>query len=137
MILGLVDEAVAGGARQEKACALINIDARTLQRWRGQGVGDDGRAGPKSPPANKLTAAERAEIVRIANSKTFRNLTPQQIVSTLATQGKYVASEASFYRTLREEKLMGRRATVVSRAIWVVHPTQFETFSRSLRLRGS
>ncbi len=50
MILGLVDEAVANGARQAEACALINIDARTLERWREQGIGDDRRAGPKHPP---------------------------------------------------------------------------------------
>ena len=109
MILGLVDEAVASGARQEKACALLNIEPRTLQRWRGQDIGDDGRAGPKHPPANKLTAQERARVLEIANAPENRDLSPQQIVCRLATQGEYVASESTFSRVLREEKQMGHR----------------------------
>ena len=47
MILGLVDEAVAAGARQHKVCELLGLDARTLQRWRTQDIGEDGRAGFK------------------------------------------------------------------------------------------
>jgi putative transposase len=109
MILGLIDEAVARGARQEKACALLNIEARTLQRWRRQDIGDDGRAGPKHPPANKLTAPERARVLDVANGPENRDLSPKQIVPRLADQGEYVASESSFYRILREEKQMGHR----------------------------
>ena len=109
MILGLVDEAVAHGACQAKACALINIDARTLQRWRGQDIGDDGRAGPKHPPANKLTAKERARVLEVANASENRDLSPKQIVPRLADQGEYVASESTFYRVLKEEEQMGHR----------------------------
>ena len=43
MILGLIDEAVVAGARQSRACDVIGLDARTLQRWRAQDIGDDGR----------------------------------------------------------------------------------------------
>ena len=32
MILSLVDEAMQAGARQEKACEMLNIRSRTLQR---------------------------------------------------------------------------------------------------------
>ncbi|MBZ0269708.1 IS3 family transposase, partial [bacterium] len=76
MILGLIDEAVAGGARQSEACELINIDARTLQRWRAQGIGDDGRAGPKRSPENKLSAKERARILEVATAPEYRDLSP-------------------------------------------------------------
>jgi transposase InsO family protein len=109
MILGIVDEAVAAGARQSRACAQLNIGARTLQRWRGQDIGDDRRAGPHSPPSNKLTAKERARILSIANSPENRDLSPKQIVPHLADQGEYVASESTIYRILREEKQMGHR----------------------------
>ena len=34
------------------------------------------------------------------------DLPPCQIVPTLADRGKYIASEATFYRILREEKLL-------------------------------
>ena len=109
MILGLVDETVAAGARQSRACAQLNIEPRTLQRWRSQDIGDDGRAGPKSPPSNRLTAKERARVLEIANSPENRDLSPKQIVPRLADQGEYVASESTIYRILREEKQMGHR----------------------------
>ena len=109
MILGWIDEAVASGARQSKACAQLEIAARTLQRWRGQDIGDDGRAGPMHPPANKLTTAERARVLEIANGPENRDLSPKQIVPRLADQGEYVASESTMYRILREEEQMGHR----------------------------
>jgi putative transposase len=109
VILGLVDEAVAAGARQSRACAQLNIEARTLQRWRDQDIGDDGRAGPKSPPSNKLTAKERARVLEVANCPENRDLSPKQIVPQLADLGEYVASESTIYRVLREEEQMGHR----------------------------
>jgi putative transposase len=109
MILGLIDETVAAGARQSRACAQLHLEARTLQRWRQQGIGDDGRAGPKHSPANKLTAKERARVLDVANSPENRDLSPKQIVPWLADQGEYVASESTMYRILREEEQMGHR----------------------------
>jgi len=61
MILGVVDEAVSAGARQHKACELVGIQPRTLQRWKGAGVGDDRRAGPKAAPGNKLSPRRPSE----------------------------------------------------------------------------
>jgi transposase InsO family protein len=109
MILGLIDEAVAGGARQSKACELIGIEARTLQRWRAQGIGEDGRVGPKRSPANKLSAQERARILEVATAPEYRDLSPKQIVPQLADQGEYIGSESTIYRILREEKMQQHR----------------------------
>lgn len=103
MILGLVDEAVRGGARQAKACDALGLDARTLQRWRREGARDDLRAGPKSAPGNALTARERQQVLELANRPEYRDLSPKQIVPLLADEGQYVASESSFYRILRAE----------------------------------
>ena len=109
MILGLVDAAVTAGAPQSMACAQLGLEPRTLQRWRDQDIGDDGRAGPKHSPANKLTAKERARVLEVANAPENRDLSPQQIVCKLATQGEFIASESTFSRVLREEKQMGHR----------------------------
>lgn len=38
-----------------------------------------------------------------------RSLSPRQIVPRLADKGTYLASESTFYRILREEKLMNYR----------------------------
>ena len=110
MILGLVDEAVTAGARQSKACEILSLDGRTVQRWRRQDVGDDGRAGPKTTPANKLTAAERREVLSVVNSPEYRDRSPKQIVPSLADRGEYLASESTMYRILREEDQLAHRS---------------------------
>src|SRR5256885_1131309 len=48
MIRELVDEAVAAGARRWRACEVLGLTARTLERW---GVDEDGRRGPNTVPA--------------------------------------------------------------------------------------
>jgi transposase InsO family protein len=103
VILDLVGESMCAGARQEKACKLLGIDERTLQRWRKKGVGDDLRAGPKTAARNKLTPRERKRILETVNLPEHRDLSPKQIVPLLADQGRYIASESSFYRILRAE----------------------------------
>lgn len=109
MILGLVDEASVAGARQGPACEVLGLDPRTIQRWKAQSIGEDLRAGPKDVPGNKLSEAERAQVLQIANAPEHRDLSPKQIVPLLADQGIYVASEATFYRVLRAEDLVKHR----------------------------
>lgn len=103
MILAFIDDAVAAGARREQACAVLGLTERTLQRWRVAGGGDDGRAGPRTRPANALTAAERTRVLEVVNAPEYRDLSPKQIVPRLADEGRYVASESTIYRILRAE----------------------------------
>lgn len=88
----------------------MGLDPRTEQRWRTKGGGVDERRGPKKTPGNRLTDAERAKVLRTANSNEFRDLSPKQIVPTLADRGVYLASESTFYRLLREHQQMTRRS---------------------------
>lgn len=107
MIRTLVADAVAAGARRWKACEMLGIAVRTLERW-----GDDredGRHGPKSEPANKLSATERRRIIDVATSAEFRDASPKQIVPTLADRGEYVGSESTIYRVLHAEDMQHRR----------------------------
>lgn len=60
-------------------------------------------------PPNKLTDEQRAEVITIANSKRYRDLPPCKIVPMLADEGRYVASESTFYRILREENQLAHR----------------------------
>ena len=59
----------------------------------------------RTPPKNKLTEEERKEVLRVANSSEYADLVPNQIVPKLADQGIYLASESTFHRILKEEKL--------------------------------
>jgi transposase InsO family protein len=56
-----------------------------------------------------LSQAERALVVAVATCPTFRDLPACQIVPILADAGVYLASEASFYRILRQKKLLAHR----------------------------
>lgn len=109
MIMSLIDKAVKSGARLEKAAAIIGLSARTLIRWRGQGGGEDQRNGPLAPPGNKLSEKERQKVLDISTSVPFRDLSPKQIVPKLADQGIYLASESTFYRVLKEHKMLAHR----------------------------
>ena len=108
-VLELLDEAVALGARLEPAAKVLGLTARTIQRWRRQNEGDDRRSGPASAPANKLTPAERQQVLMVANSPKYRDMSPKQIVPRMADEGRYVASESTFYRILREENQLAHR----------------------------
>src|ERR1035437_2202393 len=111
MIGQLIEEATLSGARLEVAVGAIGLSVRTLQRWNLQDEESDQRRGPGTDPSNKLDPAERQNILDIANSPEFRDLSPKQIVPQLADKGLYVASESSFYRVLRNESLMAHRET--------------------------
>jgi len=67
----LIDEAHANGCRKFKDCEELNILQRTYQRWSKDGaVKEDQRPLAERPePKNKLTEAERKEIVEVSNSK--------------------------------------------------------------------
>jgi len=108
-VLELIDEAVAAGARLKAAAEVIGLSARTVIRWRKQQAKEDGRNGPHRPPSHRLSSAERQQVVKIANSEEFRDCSPKQIVPKLADKGQYLASESSFYRILREEKMLAHR----------------------------
>jgi putative transposase len=104
----LVDEAIAAGARQDRACAEAGINERTLQRWRQ--TDEDRRGRVSRQPANRLSADEVAKVLTVVNSPEFRDASPKQIVPTLADRGEYLASESTFYRILRARGLMAHRA---------------------------
>ena len=102
-------QAVENGARRHMVCEILGISVRTLQRWERDPDQEDQRAGPKSEPGNSLSKAEEKLVVAVANSPCFRELSPSQIVPILAESGVYIASEATFYRILRKEKLLAHR----------------------------
>jgi len=101
----LINDAVTAGARRAKACSELEISDRTLRRWtKDDQIHPDQRPLVLRPePANKLSAAERAAVLDVCNSTEFASLAPSQIVPKLADQGRYLASESSFYRILRAD----------------------------------
>lgn len=107
MEVELIDEARVSGARLKPACEELNISERTYQRWRdGDEIKEDQRPKIKRPvSSNKLSHEERLEVIATVNRPEFADLSPSQIVPKLADEGKYIASESTIYRILREEKM--------------------------------
>ncbi len=105
----MVQEAMNSGARQERACNIIDLSERTLQRWQVDQSRGDQRPNRTQMPANRLSVQERKHVLTIANSEEFGSLPPSQIVPILADRGEYIASEATFYRILRAENQLRHR----------------------------
>ena len=115
-VLQLITEACRAGARLHRACEIIGLAARTVQRWVDAGknvphVGD--RRTPDQRihncPPNKLSDAERLAALAVLNSEEFKDLPPSQIVPRLADKGLYVASESTLYRLLRQAGQLAHR----------------------------
>lgn len=109
-VIALVAQATQAGARQERACAVICLSRRTLQRWQREQCRADGRPARVQAPTNRLSQAERQAVLAVANSDEFGHLAPSQIVPRLADRGEYIASESSFYRVLRAARQLGHRS---------------------------
>ena len=108
-IITLIDEAKNAGARQSKACEIIGLSPKTVQRWCHSDNEQDGRLDAKHAPANKLTEAEYQRIVATTNDPEYADLPPNKIVPKLADKSIYIASEASFYRILNAENQLQHR----------------------------
>lgn len=92
------------GARLSRACAIVGIDERTLQRWKAQdglNAGDGRPRAVRPTPSHALSPAERNAVLETANDPSFASVPPARIVPMLADQGVYLASESSFARILR------------------------------------
>jgi putative transposase len=112
LLVGWLNEAIAAGARRAPACLEVGISLRTLQRWSlPEKILADGRTTTSRPaPSNALSESERQAIVALCNSKAYAHLPPSQIVPQLADEGRYVASEATFYRVLHAAGQQHRRS---------------------------
>ncbi len=86
----------------------MGIGLRTYRRW--QSGGEDGRPiAERAAPSHTLSEAERDAIVAVCNESRFASLPPSQIVPRLADEGRYLASESSFYRVLHAAGLQHHR----------------------------
>jgi putative transposase len=117
-IITWIDQAKADGARRTRACEVIGISARTLQRWKNPDNTQDSRLDADHNPPNRLSELERERIVAIANEPAYAKLSPSKIVPLLADEGRYIASESTFYRVLKaREQLQHRERSRPNRKI--------------------
>jgi len=114
-LIKLIDESLAAGARQSRSCEVLDLSERTLQRWKSDAQSEiargDRRPGRIQAPGNALSPSEREQILTVVNSKEFAHLPPTQIVPLLADDGRYIGSESTLYRVLREAKQLKHRGS--------------------------
>ncbi|WP_311949335.1 DDE-type integrase/transposase/recombinase [Halomonas piscis] len=97
----LIDEARAEGARLQAACAALGIGTNTYRRWV-RGDQDRRPQAVRPVPHHALSPEERQQVLEICHRPEFASLPPGQIVPRLLDdEGRYVASESSYYRILR------------------------------------
>jgi len=101
---------------QEKMSRKILLTvSKNFSRHTEEDIKIDQRPITKRPsPKNKLSQEERVEIIKTINSPEFADLAPSQIVPKLANEGKYLASESTIYRILKEENLEKMKIQVIS-----------------------
>ena len=76
-ILSLIAEAQKAGATLKRACATIVLTKRTVQHWREHAcVRADQRTLTHNSPAHKLSAAERTNLLVVANAPGHGHLRP-------------------------------------------------------------
>ena len=105
----MITESCNGGARKRKACEILGLSVRTVERWEKDNGLQDQRKLAKRTPKNKLTKGQRDMVIATANNAIYRDLPPCKIVPLLADSGIYIASESTFYRIFREENLLAHR----------------------------
>jgi putative transposase len=113
VILAPISEAQAAGVRLAAACYLLDISARTIERWRAEPEIGDRRCGPQRRPRNALTRAEEAQVATVLTSSRYAGLSPKQLVPQLADEGLYLASESTMYRVQRRLGLRPKKRTAL------------------------
>jgi transposase InsO family protein len=96
-------------------CDIVELDIKRYQRWlrlyRDKGRYGDGKPGPKKPP-HGLMAEERKKIVDLARDDKYLDLSHRQLAITASEKEEVEASPSSFYRIMKEEKLMEKRERI-------------------------
>jgi putative transposase len=105
----MIIEAKADGARRQASCAVLEVSLRTVERWEKAPQQGDQRRGPVTACAHALSAQEKQAIVKVSSSLEYRDLSPWQMVARLADGGRYLGSESSFYRVLKQNDLLSHR----------------------------
>ena len=108
-LLDLIAQACQQGARKHAVCELLGLSVRTVQRWESSDSLRDGRLDAEKNPSNKLTPKERQALLDLVNQPKYAHLPPSKIVPLLADEGRYIASEITLYRILKQEGQLAHR----------------------------
>ena len=91
--MNAVQQSIAAGARNYKACEHIGLSVRTYQRWGNDGdnIREDARKNRVFVPVNKLPLQDEEKMIAMMNSPEFADKSSHQIVPILADRGEYTS----------------------------------------------
>jgi transposase InsO family protein len=108
-ILEVIDEAVTKGVRLYRACELVQIDMRRVQRWHARdGCLDDVAPGPIHAP-HGLLEQEREAIMKMALDGKYVDDSHRILTAKAADRGLFYACASSVYRVMRQKNLTADR----------------------------
>jgi putative transposase len=108
-ILEVIDEAVAQGVRQHRACELVQIDERRVQRWRArEGRLSDVSPGPIHAP-HALLDTERAAVLEMALDERYVDDSHRVLTAKAADYGLFHVSASTVYKVMRQSNLTADR----------------------------
>lgn len=98
------------GASLKDCCAIVGLSENTVRNWRKHDGQEDRRTtARKGDPPNKITTEECKAIRNVLYSSTYADRSPHKIVPALADEGRYLCSESTMYRILKEDGATKRR----------------------------
>lgn len=127
----------AAGVTTRAAAKLTGVARATA----GRPASSSSRPAPRSVPANRLTAQERARVLGVLNSAEFVDRTPLQIYATLLDRGQYLCSVSTMYRVLaahaqvKDRRRLARHPARVRPELIATGPGQVFTWDIT-KLRG-
>jgi hypothetical protein len=104
--LVLISKAVGKGARKHPACVARSTSLCTFEHWMTQGAASANyRSHGRTPRMREPTlGAGASRHVACVSEPRIASLPPHAIVSRFADEGRYLASESTFYRIVRVEQ---------------------------------
>jgi transposase InsO family protein len=111
-ILTVIETSQQQGVSARRTCSLLAIEHRRVVRWQGQARQGLPLAnlnpGPQDP-LHRVLPEEIDQIVTLANSQEYVDLSHRLLAVTAWDQGLFQASFSTVYRVLKEQNLMTAR----------------------------
>lgn len=109
-ILDIIDSAIEQGIKLSKACSLIQVDERRIQRWRDRGDRlEDIMPGPLNAP-HALLDEEKEAIRKFALDASYVDDSHRVLAAKGADKSLFYVSASSVYKVMRENDLTADRS---------------------------
>lgn len=93
-------------------CRVLDLDVKRYQRWMRQykktGRCVNAKPGPENAP-HRLLPEEEGKIIELAKDDQYIDLSHRQLSVVASENGKVEASASSFYRVMKQQRLMEQR----------------------------